>query len=195
MVNYNARRIMGRWKQGFALDLHTISSVPLGYNEFGHMQFETTRTELGDLLYRLKYASEIAAVDEIANAAADFFTRWRPPCDILIPVPPSTQRSLQPVLLIARAISDRTRLPLRECIRATRPSQPLKDVYGLEERLRLLEGLYEVDRATTSGKRVLLFDDLYRSGATLNAAAEALYDTGEAAEVFALTITETRSNQ
>lgn len=43
------------------------------------------------------------------------------------------------------------------------------------------------------GRHVLLFDDLHRSGATMNAITEALYDDGDAAEVFALTITRTRS--
>ncbi len=35
----------------------------------------------------------------------------------------------------------------------------------------------------------------YRSGATMNAITAALYDEGAAADVFALTITRTRSNQ
>jgi len=42
---------------------------------------------------------------------------------------------------------------------------------------------------------VLLFDDLYRSGATMNAIAAALLDEGGAADVFALAITRTRSKR
>ncbi len=38
-------------------------------------------------------------------------------------------------------------------------------------------------------------DDLYRSGATMDAITRALYDQGSAADVFALAITRTRSNQ
>ena len=41
----------------------------------------------------------------------------------------------------------------------------------------------------------LLFDDLYRSGATMNEITTTLYDQGSAADVFVLTITRTRSNQ
>jgi predicted amidophosphoribosyltransferase len=52
-----------------------------------------------------------------------------------------------------------------------------------------------VDRTQVQGRRILLFDDLYRSGATMNAITAALYDEGAAADVFALTITRTRSNQ
>ncbi len=45
------------------------------------------------------------------------------------------------------------------------------------------------------GKGVLLFDDLFRSGATMNAITAALYDEGGAGNVFALTITRTRSHR
>ncbi len=52
-----------------------------------------------------------------------------------------------------------------------------------------------MNRAQVQGHRVLLFDDLYRSGATLNAITVALYDNGGATEVFALTMTRTRSSR
>ena len=45
------------------------------------------------------------------------------------------------------------------------------------------------------GRKVLLFDDLFRSGATMNAITSALYDQGQAREVYALTLTRTRSKQ
>jgi competence protein ComFC len=64
-----------------------------------------------------------------------------------------------------------------------------------EERKRLMEGLYAVDGTHTQGKKVLLFDDLYRSGTIMNAIAEALYTSGGAADVVALTLTYTRSNR
>lgn len=41
--------------------------------------------------------------------------------------------------------------------------------------------------------KILLFDDLYRSGATMNAITEVLYDEGYADDIYALTITRTRS--
>ena len=36
------------------LDKYTLSSIPIGRNEFGYMQFNTTRTEVGEALFRLK---------------------------------------------------------------------------------------------------------------------------------------------
>jgi competence protein ComFC len=58
MANFQPRQLFGKWKAGYALDVHTLSSVPIGSDEFGHMQFETTRSEIGELLYRLKYRSD-----------------------------------------------------------------------------------------------------------------------------------------
>jgi len=42
------------------------------------------------------------------------------------------------------------------------------------------------------GKSVLLVDDLYRSGATLTAAAQAITNQGGAKTVYVLAITRTR---
>ena len=48
--------------------LHIRSSEFVGYNEYGHAQFESTRTELGELLYRLKYKGDQPAIAPIAQA-------------------------------------------------------------------------------------------------------------------------------
>ena len=77
----------------------------------------------------------------------------------------------------------------------TRNVPQLKNISDLDERAKLLEGLHAVDKSVTRDKSVLLFDDLYRSGATMNAITTELYETGEATDVFALTITRTRSYQ
>lgn len=62
-------------------------------------------------------------------------------------------------------------------------------------RKELLDGLYDVDRTCTQGKSILLFDDLYRSGATMNAVTDLLINQGEAEAVRVLTVTKTRNIQ
>jgi predicted amidophosphoribosyltransferase len=114
---------------------------------------------------------------------------------MIVPVPPSSQRNVQPVILIAEGFSRRLGIPLVDCVKRTRDAPQLKNVYDLDERLRLLEGLHQVDASVTESKKVLLLDDLYRSGATMDAITAALYDDGRAADVFALTVTRTRSHQ
>lgn len=45
--------VQGAWTRGWTLDRHTTSSTFLGYNEYGHAQYDTTRSGLGELLYQL----------------------------------------------------------------------------------------------------------------------------------------------
>jgi predicted amidophosphoribosyltransferase len=99
------------------------------------------------------------------------------------------------VALLAQEIGRRSNLPVVDCIKKTRETPQLKNVYDLDERTKLLDGSFDVDSAATKGKSILLFDDLYRSGATMNAITSVLYERGAAKDVFALTITRTRSNQ
>jgi hypothetical protein len=50
------RKIAGPWTEGFTLDWHIESSVPTGgLTPGGHPEFNTKRTELGELVYQLKY--------------------------------------------------------------------------------------------------------------------------------------------
>jgi predicted amidophosphoribosyltransferase len=195
MTKFTPRKIIGEWRQGMALDVHTLSSEFIGYDEFGHARFDTVRPPIGELLYKLKYGSDKSAIDGIAEAAEELLVKWKPPIDILVPVPSSTPRPWQPVTVLAEAISKRTGLPLVACVTRIRDAQQLKNVFDLDQRLALLEGLHAVDKTATEGKGVLLFDDLYRSGATMNAVTEVLYKQGNARDVFALTVTRTRSNQ
>ena len=195
MTKFVRRKILGKWREGFSLDLHTISSTFIGNDEFGHPQFDTQRSEVGELLYRLKNREDQTSVPKIVEAVETLINAWNPIVDILVPVPPSTHRPVQPVLVLAKAISQQLGIPLTDCVTRTRNEPQLKNVFDLDDRARILEGLHTVDKTTIQDKSVLLFDDLYRSGATMNAITTDLYETGEATDVFALTITRTRSYQ
>ncbi len=195
IVKIHPQRIVGRWKSGVALDLHTTSSAPIGYNEFGHMQFETVRPEIAEHLFRLKNRADRASAEPIIEAAANFLKAHRHKLDILIPVPPSSQRALQPVIVLAEGIGKILKLPVVSCITTTRPTAQLKNITDPQERKKHVEGLYAIDPKETGGKNILLFDDLFRSGSTMNAITDLLLGNGKASSVRALTVTKTRSNQ
>ena len=195
MIEINPQRIQGRWLNGHALDFHTISSIPIGENAYGHMQFDTVRPPVAELLYQLKYRGEVKVVGEIAAVAADFLKRQRRPIDLIVPAPPSATRRVQPVVLLAETIGAALKIPVAGCVTTTRPTSQLKDITDPAERAEALAGLYAVDVRQTKGRAILLFDDLYRSGSTLNAISSLLLDQGSAAEVNVLTITRTRSNR
>jgi hypothetical protein len=120
---------------------------------------------------------------------------WKPRVDVIVPVPPSKQRALPPVLVLAAAIGKRIGIPVADCLKRKEEIPALKDVSDHDQRLKLLDGLHGVDKSATRGKRILLFDDLYRSGTTMNAITADLYQKGMTKDVFAMTITRTRSNE
>jgi predicted amidophosphoribosyltransferase len=195
LAKINPQKIIGRWQSGIALDLHTLSSTYLGVNEFGHEVYDTTRSEIGELLYRLKYRGDMAAAQEIIDTAATYLAPHRGKIDVIVPVPPSGARAVQPVITLATGISAKLGIPVADCITTTQPAMALKGVLDPDKRKELLDGLHAVDVAQTRGKQILLFDDLFRSGATMNAITDLLTTAGKAVAVRALTITRTRSNQ
>jgi len=192
-VAMNPKRIMGKWKSGCTLDDHTISSIYLGVNEFGHEIFDTKRSVLGELLYRMKYKEDCSATAEIVEAVVSVLKQSQNKFDVLVPVPPSGNRRVQPVLILAKSIGEALNLPVADCVSTTRSTKQLKGVMDSEKRKELLEGLYTVESKHTQRKSILLFDDLYRSGSTMNAITELLMMKGEATTVRVPAITRTRT--
>ncbi len=110
-------------------------------------------------------------------------------------MPPSTARAIQPVIILANGIGNALGVRVIDCITTTRETTQLKDITSLQRRQELLDGLHAVDPIHTEGGNILLFDDLFRSGATMNAITDVLTRQGKAASVRAFTITRTRSKQ
>jgi competence protein ComFC len=198
MIKLNPKKLSGIWFEGYALDYHTLSSTFLGYDEFGHQVFETARPEIGELLYKLKYKSDKSILSDIIEATISFLEQAWKIVDILdgiIPIPPSNIRRItQPVIEIADGISAKLKIPLyKDILEKIRETPELKNIYEFDKRLELLQDSFSASSDLIRGKNILLFDDLFRSGATLNAATTILYEKGLAARVYVLTLTRTRS--
>ena len=193
-IKINPRKLRGPWADGYALDLHTLGSTFLGHNAYGHPEFDTQRSPLGDLLYRLKNGGDQTVIPEIIEAVATFVVKWKIPIDAIVPVPPSnTRRANQPVMAIANALSVALGVPLCQgCVAKNKSTAQLKDVFDFKKRADILSDAFGVDMKKTSEKRLLLLDDLYRSGATASAIAQLLKIQGAAHAVYLLTLTQTR---
>jgi len=182
--------LIGNWKAGWAMDYHTISSKFLSE---GH--FETKRTELGELLYQLKYEEDDSKVKMIAQLVVDFLkTRLVTPyLSALIPIPPSKQRNFQPVYEIVKEIGNliNVKVDLDYLIK-TKPTSELKDIEDYETRINILRNHFELKDTRYKSKKVMLFDDLYRSGATMNVISQLFLEKGKVDRVYVLTLTKTR---
>lgn len=67
-----SQTLRGPWAAGFALDVHTTGSTFLGHNAYGHPVFDTGRSPIGELVYRLKYRGDKDAQREIVDTVAGF---------------------------------------------------------------------------------------------------------------------------
>src|SRR6266481_2889286 len=72
VIEIHPNEIRGSWERGYVLDVHTISSTMIGYNEFGHPEFDTVRSALGELVYRVKYRGDKGAILSIVEAITGF---------------------------------------------------------------------------------------------------------------------------
>lgn len=190
----HARDLVGNWHAGWALDLHTVSSVALPDGGF-----DTQRTEIGELLYQLKYRHDRRKIAPIAATAARFLeaTGMVASLSAVVPVPPSDlQRPFQPVPELALRIGQEVNVLVSlDYLTKVRKTQPLKGLEDSESRSEQLRGAFKVADDRFKGQAILLFDDLFRSGETLGEITDLLVKEGRVSTVYVLTITKTRTKR
>ncbi|PLS67506.1 MAG: hypothetical protein CV045_13225 [Cyanobacteria bacterium M5B4] len=193
-MNVNPRVINGSWRYGEALDLHTLSSTPRSDGSF-----DTVRSEIGEALYQLKYQFDASKIEPIAEAAAQRIKLWRvfQYLEAIIAIPPSKlDRPFQPVLELAKAIGYKTNLPVPDdYLFKVKQTQALKDIEDNALRHQQMQNAFQIADQRYSQKSLLLFDDLFRSGETLNAVSNALINQGNVGRIYVLTVTMTRTKR
>lgn len=193
-MNIDPLPLKGNWFMGWALDYHTISSQHTGGREF-----DTVRSEAGELLYQIKYQGDIELISQAGILAAAFIReRGLYLClDGIIPVPPSNlDRYFQPVSEIAAALAKELKLPLYDdTLLKIKNTSEIKEIDNKSSRRKEMQGAFTVDDDSLKNLTILLFDDLYRSGETLKEITKTLYSEGEVKKVYVLTLTKTRSKR
>lgn len=194
MVKIDPRKITGPWVEGFTLDRHVESSIPVGTTPGGYTAFDTKRTDLGELVYQLKYGMKKGVLEEIIAAAEEFVRgRWQLNFDCVVPAPPSVTRRTQPVVEIARGLADRLGIVTCEnAVAKVKSTSQMKNVKDWAERKKLLEEAIQKGSGDVEGKRILLVDDLMESGSTLRRVADVLLNEAGAASIHALVLTRTK---
>ncbi len=210
-MEINPIKLDGTWDEGWALDYHTLSSKrvsdPIYIEVFnangdvelveadGPISIQTIRPPIAEALFQLKYHFDRSKVDLISTSAAAFLVNkigWS--IDYIIPIPPSDlKREFQPVYELVNSISIKCNLNNRfDVLKKTKSTSQLKSIEDKDERRRILSDAFDCDVNILFGKNILLFDDLFRSGETLNAAIRLLKNKGKCSKIYILTITKTR---
>ncbi|GHV26898.1 hypothetical protein FACS1894176_08210 [Bacteroidia bacterium] len=197
-MEINPQKIDGHWDEGWALDIHTSSSSPIKDESGNIIKWDTKRPPIAEELYQVKYCKKRDRVDNIAKTAADFLKKYKDEwkTDLIIPIPPSDEtREFQPVYEIAKTIGKYSAIPVDTEMLKKIKTPPLKEIEDPAERREILKDSFTVQPDSLNGKDVLIFDDLYRSGDTLNAAYDVILNDGKADSATVLTITKTRSKR
>lgn len=174
------RPIKGSWNAGFALDFHS-----------SYKGADWNRSGIGDLVYRLKYESDASVLPQLIEQTRNLFATHpeMSQFDIIVPVPSSTQREFSPVHEFCKALSAALDKPVQPCVVKTRPTKPQKEMQTLPQKRDNVAGAFALNNVIND-KRVLLVDDLFDSGATLEEITKVLLRS-KAARVNVLTLTRT----
>ena len=181
-------RIYGEWDEGIVLDYHMLKSIFLGYDENGKEKFENTRTELGELIYKLKYQKDISCLSKIINLVKDTLDEWniKEKIDVVIPTPPSKgQRIYQPVFEISKEIAKILKKKCETDILLKEGSLQAKDGNNII-------GTIKNNKKFKNKVNVLVVDDLFSTGATLNEVCKTLKKDENINKIYCLVMTKTR---
>ena len=159
MIKVHPIKLSGSWFEGFALDAYISGTTFLGFDDFGHPDYDTQRSEMGELLFRLKYRADKSALKEILDVTTDHLkNKWKVAEDLhgIVPVPPAdTDRDFQPVMEIARGLGTRMEIPVYEdALLKIKETPQLKDIYRVpQRRVESLKGALTSKRTSDKGKK------------------------------------------
>jgi predicted amidophosphoribosyltransferase len=188
----NPIQLQGIWNDGYALDQHVVSSTFTGEDAFGHPQYDTIRTPIGEALYQFKYRNDYVVLDEILKLAQPFLNNWDAikDVDVVLPVPPSNKnRAYQPALEITRTIAEYIKKPYSEdvLVKTNADESKNKDADGKKN----CTGFIMQQRPAKRSCKILLIDDLFQSGATATECVRILKQDSLINSVYFLAITKT----
>ena len=185
--------LTGNWDIGYALDQHVIKSIPLGEDAFGYQRFETTRSEIGELLYRFKYDHQRECLDEIVSTLIAFMQDHPEISNIksIIPAPPTRLRDYQPTFKIGEALGKKLGVYCCTDVLEKESNVASKEL-SPDEKYKLNDSIVK-KRMAQYKHNVLLIDDLFQTGATIRQCVEALREDPNIDKIFVITITKTKN--
>ena len=192
----NIQLIQGPWDLGYSLDKHTLNSVFTGHNEQGHATFETTRSDTGEVLYQLKYKGQFQNVPLLGEQLYISLSRAFSTASLIVPMPPSKMRVKQPVTEIAKDFANRMGIPCIENLLFKKHiTAPIKDLGSQAQKIQTLKDVFAInDILGNAGVYdVLILDDFFDSGSSLEAATYTLRGYAKIRNVFTVTVTRTHN--
>lgn len=191
-MKVSVRGIIGNWDAGYVLDKHSLHSELMGENAQGHPIWHTTRTEAGEALFRLKYRGDFRQARPIAKQLAESIYPLFGRVDLIVPMPASNFRHRQPVVEIAMQLGEQVHKPvLDELLSKTFNGRQLKDLNCKVTKQAALSGSFTLHEGIVNEGcwNALLVDDIYHTGASLEAACATLHDYRKIGRIYVAAVT------
>jgi competence protein ComFC len=149
-----------------------------------------------EAIHRFKYYNSQNLATPLGKMMVSYWQDVRLPAEVIVPVPLHTrrlrERGYNQAALLARELGKGVGLPvLEDALARVRETSPQVDL-NAEERKENVRGAFHCPDGRLAGKSVLLVDDVYTTGATLEACSLALKQRG-VRTVWALTLARAQS--
>lgn len=134
-------------------------------------------------IHDFKYRGVFSLAPALGRLLAEYVDENRLTADVVVPVPlhksRRRQRGYDQAELLARHLSASFGLPMgASWLERVRPTAPQVKTTSAVDRRRNVAGAFAAGPGVKAGSSVLLIDDVCTTGATLNACAVALKETG-----------------
>lgn len=181
-MGISPRLLHGNWDLGYALDIHTIYSVYVGDNESGYPQYDTLRTDLGELLYQIKYKKYYSKIEDVIDLIADFVVKnFKGKVDWVLPVPPTKNRRVQHVEVIAQEIAELLDCKFSNNVLVNNSHDEAKNSSSQRDISKV--------RIASTKRNILLIDDITNSGDTADVCTNLLKSDPNIEKVYFITLT------
>ncbi|HAP03313.1 MAG TPA: amidophosphoribosyltransferase [Lachnospiraceae bacterium] len=135
-----------------------------------------------EAVYRFKYKGRKSYADAFAYDAMELWGEWiKASAELIVPVPMNAkklrQRGYDQADVLARAISVESGIPYMHLLDRVRKTVPMKAL-SRGERQNNLKNAFQVRDFDVKLKRILLVDDIYTTGSTLDECARVLLANG-----------------
>lgn len=177
--------LLGNFDSGFALgEYRALKSA------------KREKTTVGYLLHEFKYEQNHHAGMILADLASDFINSQilLKSSNLILTIPPSFKsRSFDPVSFLTERIEERTQIHWeKDALKRTKLTKPQKSIHDREfKKINVLNTFQLAKPLKLDGKKILLIDDIFDSGATLDQISAILREA-KADKIYVLVLVKTR---